>query len=88
MGEIRIGTVEHYYPKAHAAVVRIEKGVLHLGDQIHVAGDRDDFWEEVTSMQVDHEPIEVAHKGESIGLQVEQPVHAGAEVYKLDALEV
>jgi putative protease len=87
MSELRIGTVEHYYPKAHAAVVRIEDGLLRVGDQVHIVGAHDDFWEEVTSLQVDHAAVPKAAKGASVGLWVEQPVHAGAEVFRLDALE-
>lgn len=87
MAETLVGTVEHYYPKAHAAVVRVDGGTLHVGDQVHIVGGRDDFWEEVTSLQRDHASVEKARRGESIGLWVEQPVHAGSKVFRLDALE-
>ncbi len=87
MGEIHVGKVERYYPEAHAAIINIEKGSLRIGDQIHVAGDRENFWEEVTSMHAQHQGIRVAHTGATVSLLVTQPVHAGADVYKIDALE-
>ncbi|MES2155730.1 MAG: EF-Tu/IF-2/RF-3 family GTPase [bacterium] len=87
MDQKPLGKVEHYYPKAHAAVVRVEHGSLCVGDQIHIAGAGDDFWEEVTSLEMDHKPVQKAHTGEAVGLLVEHRVHEGAEVFKLDALE-
>lgn len=87
MAELPIGRIEHYYPKAHAAVVRVERGSLCIGDQIHIAGASDDLWEEVTSLEMDHQAVTEAHTGESVGLGMDKPVHAGAEVFKLDSLE-
>ena len=87
MTELRVGTIEHYYPKAHAAVVAVETGTLKVGDQIHIAGAHDDLWEEVTSLELDHTAIEKATRGQKVGLLVDGPVHAGSEVLKVTALE-
>ena len=87
MSEVLVGTVEHYYPKAHAAVVRVEGDPLRVGDQVHIVGSRDDVWEEVTSLQRKHHNIEKARPGEEVGMWVERPVHRGSQVFRLNAIE-
>lgn len=87
MTERIIGHVEHYYPRVQAAAVHIERGALRVGDQIHIVGPQDDLWEEVVSLEEDHTPIEKAGRGHRVGLWVEAPVHAGAEVRKITSLD-
>jgi translation elongation factor EF-1alpha len=81
--ERKVGTVEHYYPKVHAASVGLE-GDLKLGDTVHIQGHGDDLRERVSSMQVDHVPIQEGHAGQHIGLQVPRKVHEKAEVFKVE----
>lgn len=84
--ETRIGSVEHYYPKAQAAALALD-APLKVGDQIHIVGPRDDYWEEVVSLQVDHRPIPKARRGAHVGVWCPVKVHEGADVFKLDAIE-
>jgi putative protease len=79
MPERRVGKVEHYYPKVSAAAVRLTRKVK-LGDRVHIVGHGDDFEEKVTSLQLDHEPIEEGRPGQSIGLWVKDRVHEGDDV--------
>lgn len=81
--ERKVGTVEHYYPKVQAASVGLEDD-LKLGDTIHIKGHGDDLTEKVTSMQLDHRPIQEGHAGQHIGVQVPQKVHEKAEVFKVE----
>jgi translation elongation factor EF-1alpha len=81
--ESKVGTVEHYYPKVHAASVGLE-GDLKLGDTVHIKGHGDDVREKVSSMQIDHKPIQEGHAGDHIGLQVPTKVHEKAEVFKVE----
>ncbi len=76
-----MGVVEHYYPKAHAAVVRIDQGELHLGDTIHIQGRHEDITEPVRSIQLDHRPIREAHAGDKVGVQLSYPVHEHSRVF-------
>ena len=80
--EKKVGTIEHYYPKVHAASVGLQ-GDLKLGDQIHIKGHGDDLRENVVSMQIDHKPIQEGHAGQHIGLEVPMKVHKKAEVFKV-----
>jgi hypothetical protein len=59
------------------------EGDLALGDWIAFArGGELLFEQEVTSMQIEHQDIESATKGDAIGMKVNQPVREGVEVYK------
>ncbi len=84
MPEKRVGKVEHYYPKVQAAAVRLTKKVK-LGDKVHIVGHGDDFKEEVTSLQLDHEPIQEGKPGQAIGLWVKERVHKGDDVLLVES---
>lgn len=82
MADFKVGKITHYFDKIGVAVVELT-GNLAVGDSIKVAGQGDEFTMEVDSMQVEHEQIKEAKKGDTIGLKVEQPVKEGYEVYKV-----
>jgi hypothetical protein len=79
MAEKPAGKVEHYYPKVQAAAVRLTKKVK-LGDEVHIVGHGDDVKEKVTSLQLDHKPIQEGQPGQSVGLWVKDRVHEGDDV--------
>ena len=81
MTETRIGTVTHYYNHLHVAGVAITNGELHKGDVIHVKGHTSDFEQKVESMQIEHEPVEVARPGDQIGLSVIEHAREHDSVY-------
>ena len=80
----RIGEVVHYYPKAHAAAVRLDDGELHAGDTIRILGHGHELTEPVTSLELDHHRISTGHAGETIGVAVDAPVREHDAVYLLD----
>lgn len=77
-----IGKVIHYFPRVGAAVVKLDDD-LKIGDRIKLKHGEEEFEQEVTSMQFDHKPVEVAKKGEEVGLKVEKKVKENWEVYKV-----
>lgn len=77
-----IGKIIHYFPKVGAAVVKLDDD-LKIGDKIKLKHGEEEFEQEVTSMQFDHKPVEVAKKGEEVGLKVEKKVKENWEVYKV-----
>ena len=80
-----IGRVTHYFSKINVAVIEIEEGEIKVGDKIRiVGGESTDFEQEITSMQIEHQPIETAKKGDVIGIKVEQKVREGYKVYKIE----
>ena len=83
MKETLVGTITHYYDHIGVGVVKVSAS-LKAGDKIHIKGKPADFTQEVTSMQVEHQQIEKAKKGDAIGLKVAQEVKEGDEVYKVE----
>ncbi len=78
-----IGEISHFYPKVSAAVLTLKVGELKPGDRIRVVGHSTDFEQEVTSLQIDRQPIPVAKKGDEIGLEVKARVRQNDKVYKI-----
>jgi len=78
-----IGEVTHYFTNIGVAVVEIKEGELKTGDKIHIKGATSDFEQKVESMQIEHENVEKAKKGQMIGLKVEQQAREGDQVYKV-----
>jgi putative protease len=81
MTERKIGTVTHYYNHLHVAGVTISDGELHNGDTVHIKGHTSDFEQKVKSMQIDHEPVEIAKPGDQIGLTVIEHAREHDTVY-------
>ena len=81
MEEKEIGKVVHYYGKVSVGIVKL-KGPLKVGDTIHIKGAHDDFNQAVDSMQMEHESITEAKKGDEVGIQVIKQVHENDVVYK------
>jgi translation initiation factor IF-2 len=77
-----IGIVSHYFAKISVAVVEL-KDTLRAGDRILIQGDTSNFEQTVESMQIEHENIESAGAGQSVGLKVDQRVREGDRVYRI-----
>ena len=85
MADFKVGKVTHYYDKIGVAIVELDAD-LGTGDRIKfVRGGEDMFEQDVASIQVEHEKIDKAGKGDVVGLKTEKEVREGAEVYKLVA---
>lgn len=77
-----IGKVTHYFSKIGVAVIELSD-VLKAGDTIRIIGGETDFEQTVDSMEVDHQKVEQAKTGDSVGLKVSQKVREGYKVYRL-----
>jgi putative protease len=75
----KIGKVTHYYGNIDVAILKLTNS-LKVGDRIKFEGHGVDFEQEVSSMQINHESVEKAKKGDDVGLKVDQPVKEGTEV--------
>jgi putative protease len=78
-----IGRVTHYFDKIGVAVIKL-LDKLKVGETIRiVGGEATDFTQTVESMEVDHQKIKAAKKGDEVGLKVGQRVREGYKVYKV-----
>jgi putative protease len=76
-----IGKIIHYFDHIKVAVVSLS-GALEVGDKIRIiGGEETDFSQEVESMEVDHEKIKKAKKGDEVGMTVKEKVRDGYKVY-------
>jgi len=78
-----IGEITHYFPHVKAAVIKLKKDALAVGDTIYIKGHTTDFEQKVKSMQINRRPIEKASKGQEIGMKIKHKVRHGDRVYKI-----
>jgi len=78
---IEVGSVLHFFSKINVAVVELSTS-LSIGDQILVKGPMTDFEQVVESMQIEHETLQKAEKGQSIGLKMVQQAREKDVIYK------
>jgi len=82
MADFKVGKITHYFDKIGVAVVELSDR-LAVGDTIKISGHDREFTMKVESMQVEHQQIQEAQKGQTIGMKVDQEVKEGDEVYKV-----
>ncbi|UCF70696.1 MAG: hypothetical protein JSW49_10980 [candidate division WOR-3 bacterium] len=76
-----IGKIVHYFNKISVGIIEITEGELKVGDTIHIKGHTSDFNQQISSMQIEHQAVEKAKKGDSVGVKVDSPVHEHDQVY-------
>lgn len=76
-----LGKVVHYFDKIKVAVIALT-GTIKVGDTIKIVRGDSEIEEKVESMQIDHEDVKKAKKGQEAAIKVSQPVKSGARVYK------
>ncbi len=82
MPEEEVGKVTHYFNKISVAAVELT-GHLSVGDKIHIKGHTSDWVQTVESMQIEHESVEKAAPGDTVGIKVDGHAHEHDIVYKV-----
>ena len=77
-----VGRVSGFFAHPSVAIVELS-GALKIGDAIYVKGHTTDFQQTVDSMQVNHQAVQEARQGDSIGLKVNDRCRTHDVVYKL-----
>jgi U32 family peptidase len=77
-----IGKIVHFYPKISVAVLDLSD-TLKVGDKISIEKESGSFEQIVDSIQIEHQSIPQATKGQSIGLKVADKTREGAQVFKV-----
>jgi len=81
-----VGHVDEYWAQASALGLRLQSGVLHVGDRIAYEQPLDFVEEDVTSLQLSDHSVEEAHAGDHVGLKTtltKQQARKGARVYRV-----
>jgi translation initiation factor IF-2 len=75
-----VGRVTHYYNRIGVAVLETSSE-LNIGDTILFLGHTTDFVQHVTSMQINHAPVQSVGAGQEVAIKVDEPVRKSDEVY-------
>jgi putative protease len=78
---VQVGRIAHFFSKISVAVIELV-APLNVGDTIVVKGPNTDFEQVVDSMQIEHNSVQRAEAGQSIGLKVKDRVRETDTVYK------
>ena len=66
--EVRVGNISHIYKKIGVAIVDLSDS-LQVGDTIHVSGLHTDLTQKVDSIQMEHQNVQKAERGQCIGVE-------------------
>jgi len=77
-----VGKATHYFSKINVAVIELTAS-LSVGDKIRVQGPTTNFEQTVQSMQIEHENVKTAQKGQSVGLKLDERIRENDTVYKV-----
>lgn len=80
--EEKIGRVTHYFDKLGVAAIELENGCLRTGDRLHIVGHTTDTEVVVESIELEHQHLEEACQGQSVGIKVNDHVREHDDVYK------
>jgi translation initiation factor IF-2 len=75
-----VGRVTHYYNRIGVAVLETSSE-LNIGDTILFLGHTTDFVQHVTSMQINHAPVQSVGAGQEVAIKVDEPVRKSDEAY-------
>jgi translation initiation factor IF-2 len=75
-----VGKISHFFSHLMVGVIELED-TLRVGDTIRIRGAHADLTQTVDSMQIEHEQVQEAGAGASVGVKVTEKVHEGDRVY-------
>ena len=81
MSEDQVATVVKFFAKPCVAAVKVINGTITKGDLLKFKGHTTDFTEEVTSMEVDNQPVTEAKVGDMVGVKVKERVRENDKVF-------
>lgn len=78
----QVGVVTHYYDKIGVAIVKASKAIK-AGEKLRFGDEEKGFEQAADSMQFDHKTIDVAKKGQEVGIKVDQKAKEGTPVFSV-----
>ena len=83
MADEEVGIIVKFFSKPSVAAISVTKGTIKKGDVLKYKGHTTDFEEQVTSMEVDNQPVDEANIGDMIGVKVKERVREKDIVYRV-----
>jgi len=83
MAEDQVGVVVNFYVKPSVAAIKVTGGSIRKGDLLKYKGHTTDFTEEVTSIEIENQPVEEAKSGDLVGVKVKERVREKDKIYKV-----
>lgn len=80
-GECYVGEIVKYLNNPGEAAVHVQKGIIQVGDKIHVKGYLTDFVQEIEELYVDGTRVEKALVGQTPIIVMNHPVDVGDFIY-------
>ena len=77
-----VGRVSHFFTKISVAVIELT-ATVSVGDRILMKGPTTNLEQTVDSMEIEHEKVQRAEAGQSIGMKVKDRVRETDIVYKI-----
>ena len=78
-----LGRVEDFF--AHINVIALTlKSPLRVGNSIHIKGHTTDLIEPVASIQIEHQSVQTANKGDAIGIKIVGVARKRDWVFRVD----
>ena len=77
-----VGRVSHFFTKISVAVIELT-ATISVGDRILIKGPTTNLEQTIDSMEIEHEKVQKAGAGQSIGLKVKDRVRETDVVYKI-----
>jgi len=84
MPEEMVGVIVKFFAKPSVAAIEVTAGGIKVGDLLRFKGHTTDFTEQVSSMQVDNEPVDEVKVGDLVGIKVKERVRENDTVYHVD----
>jgi len=81
--EIEVAVVEDYFGHIGVVALKVTAEGIRVGDILHFRGHTTDLIQEVSSMQVEHQPVKEAKVGDEVGIKVSDRVRIHDKVYKV-----
>ncbi len=79
MSEKKLGVITHYFDHLKVGIIKVSSPIK-VGDKVYIKGHTTDFKQEITEIQLEHESIETAKKGQEVGIKVKKIVREGDQV--------
>jgi len=80
---VLIGEITHYFSKIMVCVVKVTDKSLLVGDKILISGSSTNFHQRVKSLQIQSVDVQMARRGDLVGLKTDEVCRVGDKVYKI-----